>query len=152
MTLPKLLRRLLRIVVLLIGIALLISVPVSNTDPFMGFAVTNAPFTPLSYGIQAFLWWDHGFVGRDEQWIQQMAFGYVKQTFAWEDIEPEREVWSIGRSDALLTELQNHGLKVVARLSDAPAWVQRIRSALVASEGCRGSRQNVEPAARQPMS
>ncbi len=123
MTLSKPLRRILRIAVLLIGIALLISVPLSSTDAFMGFAVTNPPFTPLSYGIQAFLWWDHGFAGRDEDWIQQMAFGYVKQTFAWEDIEPQREVWSIGRSDSLLAELDKRGLKVVARLSDAPSWV-----------------------------
>ena len=113
----------LRPLILLTGTILIISVPVSSTDPFMGFAVTNPPFTPLSYGIQAFLWWDHGFAGRDEDWIQQMAFGYVKQTFAWEDIESQRDVWSIGRSDSLLNELEKRGLKVIARLSDAPGWV-----------------------------
>ncbi len=88
----------------------------------MGFAVTDPPFTPLTYSIQAFLWWDHGFAGRDMDWIQRMVFSHVKQTFAWEDIQPERDVWSFGRADSLLAELERRDLKVIARLSDAPEW------------------------------
>lgn len=88
----------------------------------MGFAVTDPPFTPLTYSIQAFLWWDHGFAGRDMDWVQRMVFSHVKQTFAWEDIQPERDVWSFGRADDLLLELERRNLKVVARLSDAPEW------------------------------
>jgi hypothetical protein len=112
----------LRILVLLAGVLLLISVPLSSTDAFMGFAVTDPPFTSLTYGIQAFLWWDHGFAGRDMDWIQRMVFSHVKQTFAWEDIQPQRDVWSIDRADALLGELERRSLKVVARLGDAPEW------------------------------
>ena len=104
-------------------IVLLVSVPQSSTDAMMGFAVTDPPFSSLTYGIQAFLWWDHGFAGRDMDWIQRMAFSHVKQTFAWEDIQPERDVWSFGRADELLLELERRNLKVVARLSDAPEWV-----------------------------
>ncbi len=118
----KLLLRRLKYLVLIAGLALLISVPLSSTDAFMGFAVTNPPFTSLTYGIQAFLWWDHGFAGRDMDWIQRMAFTHVKQTFAWEDIEPQRDVWSIDRADALLAELERRNLQVVARLDDAPEW------------------------------
>jgi polysaccharide biosynthesis protein PslG len=103
-------------------IVLLVATPRSSTDAFMGFAVTDPPFTPLTYGIQAFLWWDHGFAGRDMDWIQRMVFSHVKQTFAWEDIQPERDVWSFGRADDLLLELERRNLKVVARLSDAPEW------------------------------
>lgn len=114
--------RAIKLAVLLAGILLLITVPLSSTDAFMGFAVTDPPFTPLTYGIQAFLWWDHGFAGRDMDWIQRMVFSHVKQTFSWEDIQPEREVWSIDRADALLAELERRNLKVVARLSDAPEW------------------------------
>ncbi len=110
------------VIVWAICLPLLISVPRSDTDAFMGFAVTDPPFTSLTYGIQAFLWWDHGFAGRDMDWIKLMAFSHVKQTFAWDDIQPQRDEWSIDRADALLTELERRDLKVIARLSDAPEW------------------------------
>ncbi|MCC6801335.1 MAG: hypothetical protein IT319_00520 [Anaerolineae bacterium] len=107
---------------LLVGMALMLSVPLSSADAFRGFAVTDPPFTPLTYGIQAFLWWDHGFAGRDMDWIRLMVFSHVKQTFAWDDIQPERDTWSIDRADALLGELERRGLKVVARLTNTPEW------------------------------
>ena len=116
------LRILAAVIIWAICLPLLISVPRSDTDAFMGFAVTDPPFTSLTYGIQAFLWWDHGFAGRDMDWIKLMAFSHVKQTFAWDDIQPQRDEWSIDRADALLTELERRDLKVIARLSDAPAW------------------------------
>ena len=106
-----------------LALVLLVSTPRSSTDAMMGFAVTDPPFSPLTYGVQAFLWWDEGFAGRDMDWIRLMAFSHVKQTFAWEDIQPERDVWSFGRADELLNELERRNLKVVARLSDAPEWV-----------------------------
>ncbi len=105
------------------ALLLLLVTPRSSTDALMGFAVTDPPFSSLTYGIQAFLWWDEGFAGRDMDWIQRMAFSHVKQTFAWEDIQPERDVWSFGRADELLVELERRNLKLVARLSDAPEWV-----------------------------
>jgi hypothetical protein len=116
------LKTLLSVAILLGGILLIISVPISSTDAFMGFAVVDPPFTPLTYGIQAFLWWDHGWAGRDMDWVRLMVFSHVKQTFAWDDIQPQRDVWSIDRADALLGELERRGLKVVARLSNAPEW------------------------------
>lgn len=111
-----------RVALLLVGIALLLTVPLSSTDAFMGFAVTNPPFTSLTYGIQAFLWWDHGFAGRDMDWIQLMAFSHVKQTFAWEDIELAPNEFSFDRAEQLLTDLESKHLRVVARLSEAPDW------------------------------
>ena len=29
-----------------------------NADPFQGAAIVDPPFTSLTYGIHAFLWWD----------------------------------------------------------------------------------------------
>jgi hypothetical protein len=107
---------------------LLVSIPLSSADAFMGFAVTDPPFASLTYGVQAFLWWDHGFAGRDMDWIRLMVFSHVKQTFAWDDIEPQRDVWSIDRADALLAELERRGLKVVARLSSTPEWARPSRA------------------------
>ncbi len=101
---------------------LLLTAPLSSTDALMGFAVTQRPFTSLTYGIQAFLWWDHGFAGRDMDWVQRMVFSHVKQTFAWEDIEPVPGEMNFSRADQLVSELEAKNLRVVARLSDAPAW------------------------------
>lgn len=105
-----------------LALGLLLSVPMSSGDPFMGWAVTDPPFEPLTYGIQAFLWWDQGFAGTYMDWIERMTFTHVKQTFAWEDIQPQPDVWSIDRSDQIVNELEARGLQVVARLSDAPDW------------------------------
>ena len=115
-------RRLALITVLLIGIVLLISVPQSSPDPFYGFAVTDPPFTSLTYGIQSFLWWDNGWAGTHLDWVRLMNFSHVKQTFAWEDIQPEREQWLFGRADEILGEIERRGLKLVVRLTDAPPW------------------------------
>jgi hypothetical protein len=113
---------LIRIVILALAAALLISVPRSTTERFLGFRVTEPPFTSLTYGIQAFVWWDHGFAGRDLDWIQRMVFSHVKQTFAWEDVEPARGVFDFTQSDRILNEIERRGLQLVVRLSDAPQW------------------------------
>jgi hypothetical protein len=114
--------RILRTLVLALAAALILSVPLSSGDPFMGFRVVNPPFTPLTYGIQAFTWWDHGFAGRDLDWVRTMVFSHVKQTFAWEDVEPFHGQWDFTQSDRIVGEIERRGLKLVARLSDAPDW------------------------------
>ena len=111
-----------RFLLLLAACLLLLTVPLSSTDAFMGFAVTDPPFDSLTYSIQAFLWWDHGFAGRDMDWIQLMAFSHVKQTFAWEDIELAPNEFHFDRADQLVGELEAKRLRIVARLSDAPDW------------------------------
>ncbi|NDJ62861.1 MAG: cellulase family glycosylhydrolase [Chloroflexi bacterium] len=106
-------------------ISLTLSVPQSSTDPLLRFAVTDPPFTPLTYSIQAFLWWDVGVAGTHMDWVQRMVFSHVKQTFAWEDIEPQPGVWSLDRADQLVEALASRNLRIVARLSDAPDWTHR---------------------------
>lgn len=109
-------------IVLFAAVLLLLTVPMSSADAFMGFAVTDPPFTSLTYGIQAFLWWDHGFAGRDMDWIQRMVFSHVKQTFAWEDIELAPGEFHFDRADQLIAQLESKNLRVIARLSDSPDW------------------------------
>jgi hypothetical protein len=116
------LRRIVGACVLITGILLILSVPSSGTDRFMGFAVTEPPFNSLTYGIQTFLWWDTGSAGLHMDWVQRMVFSHVKQTFAWEDIQPERDVWQFERADQILDELERRNLRIIVRLTDAPAW------------------------------
>ena len=94
----------------------------SAADPFQGAAVTNPPFTALTYGIQTFLWWDDGSTGLHLDWVRLMSFSHVKQIFAWEDIETRRGQWQFSRADQILGEIERRGLKLVVRLSDAPDW------------------------------
>ncbi|MBI5564869.1 MAG: beta-galactosidase, partial [Chloroflexi bacterium] len=43
------------------------------------------------YGIQAFLWWKPEIAKRDLTLIQQLGFTWVKQNFAWRDIENQQK-------------------------------------------------------------
>src|SRR5258708_4386943 len=45
--------------------------------------ITHEAFPSLSYGIQAFLWWNGSTRERDLEHIRQMRFNYVKQIFGW---------------------------------------------------------------------
>ncbi|MDX2161856.1 MAG: cellulase family glycosylhydrolase [bacterium] len=98
------------------------AVPQSTSDPFMGFAVTDPPFESITYGVQAFLWWGDWWATVHSQWIQTMAFTHVKQTFAWEDIEPIPGQYNFTDADRLIALIESRGLRLVARLSDAPPW------------------------------
>lgn len=116
------LRRLALITVVVVGAALMLVVPGSASDPFLGFAVVNPPFTSLTYGIQTFLWWDNGWAGVHMDWVQRMVFSHVKQTFAWEDVQPAPDEWHFERADQILGELERRNLRLVVRLTDAPEW------------------------------
>jgi len=107
--------------VLLIVLGIVYDRSVSH-DPFRADAITNPRFTSLTYGIQAFLWWDKSNASLSMDWIRLMVFSHVKQIFAWKDIEPSRGDFHFDRADELLNELESKGLKVVARLGDSPDW------------------------------
>jgi hypothetical protein len=94
----------------------------STTDPFMADAIIDPPFESLTYGIQAFLWWDPTVTGLRLDSIRTMVFSHVKQTFAWEDIEPLEGEWHFQESDRILNEIEQRGMKLVARLTDTPGW------------------------------
>ncbi len=93
-------------------------------DPFRATAIDaeSAPFTSLTYGIQAFVWWDTGFKTLHLDWVKLMSFTHVKQVFAWHDIEPQPGMWQFGPGDILLDEVEARDLELIVRLSDAPHW------------------------------
>lgn len=93
-----------------------------DADPFRAAAVTDAPFTSLTYAVHTFLWWDEHQANIHLDWARLMVFSHVKQVFAWEDIEVERGRWDFARADEILDGVEARGLKLVARLSDAPEW------------------------------
>jgi hypothetical protein len=75
------------------------------------------------YGMQAFLWWRPEVAQRDMELIRDAGFGWVKQGFAWREIEglgKSQFDWSI--TDRIVTQAESIGLHIIARLDDEPTW------------------------------
>lgn len=94
---------------------------VRDYDPFQGDAVVQR-FTPLTYSIQTFLWWDTVAASINLEWTRLMVFSHVKQIFAWSDIEKRPGEWDFFRADQLVDEIEAKGLKLIVRLTETPEW------------------------------
>ncbi len=74
------------------------------------------------YGFEAYLWWKPEIATRDLGLIREAGFGWVKQTFAWRDIEIEKGVYDWSRADEVVFLVGHFGLKLLARLDRDPHW------------------------------
>jgi hypothetical protein len=78
------------------------------------------------YGIQAFLWWKPEIAKRDLTLIQQLGFTWVKQNFAWRDIENQQKghyEWEL--ADNIVRRVGKRGnLKLLVRIDRQPFWSQ----------------------------
>jgi polysaccharide biosynthesis protein PslG len=87
----------------------------------------SRPWLPSpSYGVQAFLWWNHETAQRDLDLVKEMGFGWVKQGFGWRDIEDIRKGhfnWYF--ADWIVDQAEEAGLKILARIDRQPFWSQR---------------------------
>lgn len=73
------------------------------------------------FGAQAFLWWKPEIADRDLTLMKEADFKWVKQTFAWETIEaPTKGTFDWSISDRVVTAVNTHGLKLLARVSSDP--------------------------------
>ncbi|HMQ52794.1 MAG TPA: beta-galactosidase [Anaerolineae bacterium] len=89
--------------------------PVINTAP----VTMNSP----DYGMQVFLFWRDEIADRDLKLVEDAGFTWVKQEFAWREIEPVNKGdfdWS--RTDRIMDQIDAHGLKVIIRLGVQPQW------------------------------
>lgn len=92
-------------------------------DPFAGAAVTDPPFTPLTYSIQTFLWWDDNYAGQQlDQVHRVLNYSHIKQTFAWRDMETERGVWDFSHADRIVEMAAARDIQIIARLGQVPDW------------------------------
>lgn len=122
---PRKIRFSARIGVAALALILVLTLAIASrppADPLAASAVTNPPFTSLTYGVQAFLWWDPGTVGTRLDQVRLMVFSHVKQIFAWEDIEARPGAINLSRADEILGEIERRDLKLIVRLSDVPDW------------------------------
>jgi hypothetical protein len=82
-------------------------------------------FQTPEYGLQIFSWWDFQNGLRDLDVIKGMGFTWVKQIFAWRDIEQiEKGHYDWFRPDLIVGMIQEHHLKLIARLDRQPFWAQ----------------------------
>jgi hypothetical protein len=98
--------------------------PVPPTSP----PPTSPPPPPASmaspeFGIQAFLWWRPEVAHRDLGLIRDAGFTWVKQWFAWDDIEGAgKGKYDWGTADRIVDQVEEFGLKLIVRVDREPEW------------------------------
>jgi len=96
-----------------------------ETQPPAQAHLNTEPVTMTSpdYGMQVFLFWQEEIADRDLQLVQDAGFRWVKQEFAWRELEGAGKGefdWS--RTDRIMDQIDAHGLKVIVRLGVQPEW------------------------------
>ena len=75
------------------------------------------------YGIQAFLWWRPEVAHRDLGLVRDGGFTWVKQWFAWRDIEGKgKGQYDWSAADRIVDGAEEFGLKLIARVDHEPTW------------------------------
>lgn len=81
-------------------------------------------FNSPEYGVHLSQWWHvDDVLPRDLQLVQEMNFGWVKQVFAWRDIEaPAKGEYNWYRPDRIVQQANEAGLKLLVRIDHQPLW------------------------------
>lgn len=98
-------------------------------------AAPETPATPTapalsvpspSYAVQAFLWWrPTEEIQRDVDLVRDMGFGWIKQNFAWRDVEDiEKGAYNWYFPDVIVDEAERAGLNLLVRIDRQPFWAQ----------------------------
>ena len=114
---------------ILFGIVIVAAcVPAPNVQPTPAPTPTSWPRARLAspeYGMQVFVWWKPETARRDLNLVRDMGFTWVKQQFAWRDIEGAAKghfSWEL--ADEVVRRVNNRGLKLLARIDRQPFWAQ----------------------------
>lgn len=84
---------------------------------------SSAGMRSPDFGAQAFLWWRDDIADRDLTLMKNAGFRWVKQWFAWKDIEGAGKGqfdWSI--PDRIVRQAEEHGLNLLVRVDREPGW------------------------------
>lgn len=89
-------------------------------------AQMNQSFDSPAYAVHLSQWWDLGALERDLGLVQSMDFGWVKQKFAWRDIEGyEKGQYDWYRPDYIVDAAERYNLKLIVRIDRQPLWSVR---------------------------
>ena len=99
----------------------------ATNTPVEPTATTRPPVSPgmasPDYGIQAFLWWRPEVTHRDLGLVRDGGFTWVKQWFAWRDIEGAgKGQYDWSTADRIVSGAEEFGLKLIARVDHEPTW------------------------------
>lgn len=99
--------------------------PAAASEPSAEIKINTEPVTMTSpdYGMQVFLFWKAEIADRDLQLVEDAGFRWVKQEFAWREIEGAgKGVYDWSRTDRVMDQIDAHGLNVIVRLGVQPEW------------------------------
>ncbi|MDX1412795.1 MAG: hypothetical protein R3293_01310 [Candidatus Promineifilaceae bacterium] len=98
--------------------------PAVTPEPsLMGPEPVERVFKSPEYGVQVFMWWQPEMVEPDLALVDKMGFGWVKQKFAWREIEGlEKGKFDWYRPDRIVDKVEKAGLNLVVRLDKQPFW------------------------------
>ncbi len=81
----------------------------------------NSP-TP---SIQVFGWWWHTHYFRDLDLVNEMGFSWVKQRFAWREIEVEQGQYNWDVADYIVDTAELKGIQMIALVDYPPLWLMQ---------------------------
>jgi hypothetical protein len=94
--------------------------------PTPGPTAARPLYTPMSspdYGMQVFLFWQQETADRDLQLVKAAGFRWVKQEFAWREIEGAGPgIFDWANTDRVMDQIDAYGLHVIARVGVQPQW------------------------------
>ena len=98
--------------------------PFSTAEPdLMGQEPVKQLFDSPEYGVQAFMWWQPDLIEPDLALVDKMGFGWVKQKFAWREIEGlEKGGFDWYRPDRIVDKVEKADLNLIVRLDQQPFW------------------------------
>ena len=97
--------------------------PATSTPAAVAPPVGTGQMRSPDFGAQAFLWWREDVADRDLTLMKNAGFRWVKQWFAWDDIEGAgrgQYDWSI--PDRIVRQVKDHGLNLLVRVDREPNW------------------------------
>jgi hypothetical protein len=106
-------------------------------DPFAASRVEPLLTSPTP-AVHTFLWWNEEIAQRDLGLVEEMGFTWIKDTFAWRDIEIAQDQYDWWRPDRVVRTVNQRGLKLLIRLDRQPFWSQ--------TDGGAHPEENVPPA------
>jgi polysaccharide biosynthesis protein PslG len=97
--------------------------PTPLPTDLIGQEPVRRTFPSPDYAIHIVQWWQLDALDRDLQLTNEMGFGWVKQTFAWRDIEGyNKGEYDWFRPDSLVEAAENARLELVVRIDHQPLW------------------------------
>lgn len=95
------------------------------------------PFASPEYGMQAFMWWRPEVADRDLNLLTQAGFNWVKQDFAWREIEGAgKGIFDWSHTDIIVEMAYDRfGVNILARVDRQPGWATGGRCAEGAEMG-----------------